>query len=321
MFQWWQRLLFGTDTSLSWECVGHAAPEEEVTLELHGLATPLDVSRNCVPVGLCPCLIGIALANAEFPARAEQLAWSLIVRTQQFSRAVLGRVHLCLTRRLPFPSHTILLFRPTGSTHRCLSTLRRSIFQAYTHWTLFWDRNPENLKMNPAEMLAFYVLSMSPRPVVLVSYTSGSGGNIFPMDLVGSTTSAYSLLGLHTTSPAIPAMTASRRLAISTIPLDCTDTIFGMGHNHRQATIDWTRVPLALKPSPTYSIPVPESALSVREVEVERVEDLASHQLFVARNVSFEQRTNGLQMCHVPWFYQRYLARTGQALPASPHPI
>ncbi len=73
MFAWWQRLLFGTDASLSWEGVGHAAPGEEVTIELHGLADPIDVSRNCVPVALHPCLIGIALANSALPAQAEQL--------------------------------------------------------------------------------------------------------------------------------------------------------------------------------------------------------------------------------------------------------
>jgi flavin reductase (DIM6/NTAB) family NADH-FMN oxidoreductase RutF len=135
------------------------------------------------------------------------------------------------------------------------------------------------------------------------------------MDLVGETGSPCFLLGLHHTSPAIPAMIEAGRLAISSVPLAWKKTVFGLGRNHRDAAIDWTGLPFEVLPSKLAGIPVPAQALTVREIRIERAVRIGSHVLFVTTTELHERRSSELQMCHTHGFYQMYLERQGRPLP------
>ena len=294
------RLVLGTEAARGWVCVGHAEPERHIEIRLHGAGEPVDLARNHAMVSLVPFQVAIRLDGLTVGDRP----W--------LSVGELGRVDLRLAREIEAPPYRIGLFETTGCVNRCLPAPRLHAHYLVQRWKLLRDRNPRNVKMVPAELFAKFVLFSAPRPVVLVSHERGGRSNLFPMDLVGEAGPPCFLLGLHRTSPAIPSMLEAGRLAVSSVPLDWKKTVFGLGRNHREATVD--DLPIPTVPSPAFGIPVPEGALTVRELKIERAAEIGSHVLFVTTTESLERRAEGLQMCHTHAFHQTFLKRQGRAL-------
>jgi flavin reductase (DIM6/NTAB) family NADH-FMN oxidoreductase RutF len=315
--------------------VGHAEPEAEAEVLLHGLgAGPLDVTRRHALVALRPLTIAIGFPEDEdggggegeadggapaTPGRARpRLALAVHERR---SGARLGEVRLRPwpgggPMPAPPPLPGIRLFVSAGCSNRCLPAPRLRLHYLDQRWRLWRDRDPRNTqKMAAADLFSKWVLFCLPRPVVLVSYAAAGGCNMFPMDLVGPAGADRFLLGLHQPSPAIAPILESRQLAVSTVPLDLRPLVFGLGSNHRHAAVDPGTLPFALARSASYGLPVPRQALVVRELQLLEAASLGSHLLLVTRQVHRERRGQGLQMCHTHGFYQRYLERRGRALP------
>lgn len=295
------RLLLGADSTPGWVCVGDPEPEAHIPIQLHGAGEPVDVSRNHAMVSLVPFQVAIRLDGVRLGDRP----W--------LSIGELGRVNLRLAREIEEPPYRIGLFETAGCVNRCLPAPRLHAHYLLQRWKLFRDRNPRNVRMAPAELFSKFVLFTAPRPVVLVSHERNGKGNLFPMDLVGEAGPPCFLLGLHRTSPAISSMAEAGRLAVSSVPLDWKKTVFALGRNHREAAIEDLSIPTAA--SPSFGIPVPEGALTVREVRIERVVEIGSHVLFVTTTERLEHRAEGLRMCHTHGFYQMYLRRQGRPLP------
>ncbi|HET9228094.1 MAG TPA: hypothetical protein VFR31_15570 [Thermoanaerobaculia bacterium] len=268
---------------MSWVCVGHPEPDRHVPILLNG---EIDVSRNHAMVSLVPFLIAIRL-DGIVPGKRPWL-----------SVGEVGRVDLRLAREID----GIGLFETTGCVNRCLPAPLLHLHYLEQRWKLFRDRNPRNIKMAPRDLFCKFVLFTMPRPVVLVGHQRNGRSNLFPMDLVGEAGSPCFLLGLHRTSPAIPSMIEAGRLAVSAVPLDWKKTVFALGRNHREATVEDLS-------------PVPEGALTVREVRIERTVEVGSHVLFITTTENLERRAEGLQMCHTHAFYQTYLKKSGRGLP------
>ena len=271
---------------MSWVCVGHPEPDRHVPVLLHG---ETDVSRNHAMVSLVPFLVAIRLDGID-PGKRPWL-----------SIGDVGRVDLRLAREIEAP-YRIGLFETTGCVNRCLPAPLLHAHYLKQRWKLFRDRNPRNIKMVPRDLFCKFVLFTMPRPVVLVGHERNGRSNLFPMDLVGEAGSPCFLLGLHRTSPAIPSMIEAGRLSVSGVPLDWKKTVFALGRNHREATFEDIS-------------PVPEGALTVREVRIERTVEVGSHVLFITTTERLERRAEGLQMCHTHAFYQGYLKKSGRGLP------
>ncbi len=307
------RLILGADATPGWVCVGHAEPERQVRILLDGAHGQVDISSNHAMVALVPFQVAIRLDGLR-PG-----SWLSI---QEQDGREIGQVRLRLQREVQAGPYRIGLFETKGCTNRCLPAPRLHAHYLLQRWKLARDHNPRNVRMTPADLFAKFVLFAAPRPVVLVSHQKdgdrGDRGNLFPMDLVGEAGAPCFLLGLHHTSPAIQSMTKAGRLAVSTVPLAWKKTVFGLGRNHRDATIDWQSLPFETRLS-AQGIPVPAAALTVREVRIETTLEIGSHVLFVATTESLEAH-EGLQMCHTHGFYQMYLHKQGRPLQVSPSP-
>lgn len=300
------RLILGADATPGWVCVGHAEPERQVRILLDGARAQEDVTTNHAMVALVPFQVAIRLDGLEVGRHSS-------LSIQESDGREIGRVRLRLKREVQAGPYRIGLFETDGCTNRCLPAPRLHAHYLLQRWKLARDRNPRNVRMTPADLFAKFVLFAAPRPVVLVSHQKDGRGNLFPMDLVGEAGAPCFLLGLHRTSPAIASMTGAGRLAVSTVPLAWKKTVFGLGRNHRDATIDWPGLPFETRLS-SQGIPIPAAALTVREVRIETTLEIGSHVLFVTTTESLEAH-EGLQMCHTHGFYQMYLQKQGRSLP------
>jgi len=139
---------------------------------------------------------------------------------------------------------------------------------------------------------------------VLVSVVDGEGGNLFPMDLIGPIGRHHYSLALHTTSKVLPLIERSRRVALSSVPVEKMPVAHRLGKNHNRARVDWASLPFSLTTSSVFGLPVPGFSPGVREMEVASTRNLGSHTLFICRVVDEHACADGLQFFQAHGFYE-----------------
>jgi|ERR1700722_1801060 hypothetical protein len=305
--------VLATDGLPGWVCVGHPDPQAQLHVFLDTSSGSFDITRSHVIVALKPLTVAVGIENSNLSAVIGDNP-RFVIREQDGS--VLGQIKLQLSQSLPVHSASVCLFRTLAGQNLCAPVFRRESAYLYERWKMSRYKDPHTLQMTPSDLFNMWILHDVPRPVHLVSYGGMTQGNMFPMDLLGSLSADTFVLGMHSTSPAIPLWQTSRQICVSAVPLRYKPTVYAMGRNHRHLFLEPSALPVPLRPSASYQIPVPDEALSVRELTIEQSWDLGSHLLFAARTTRMEKRAEEPQMCHVHRFYQQFLIRHNRPLPS-----
>ena len=304
-----KRLFLGASHHLPvWVCTAYADPYQQAIVTLEGLGEPIEVTRNHVVVELLPLLVAMYFPGHGHLAALRQAQLRLCITEVQPAERCLGYVSLQADSVLALPEGEIGLFRTTHVSNFCLSPVRLTLHYWHERLKLLVDRDPRNVfKMPPLDLFCLWMLYCIPKPLGFVSYQEDRQANLFPVDYLGCIASGHYLVSISTARPFIPLIKKSRKLAISTLPLDQSEMIKPLSRHHRVASVDWNEVPLSVTPSKQYGIPTPSNAITVREVEVEQVYDLPAHTLFVTKTTHLEQRHAGLHVCLIQRIYHHLL--------------
>jgi flavin reductase (DIM6/NTAB) family NADH-FMN oxidoreductase RutF len=170
-----------------------------------------------------------------------------------------------------------------------------------------------DVKMPFLEKRSAMVMFIRPHPTSLGSVANDSGGNIFPMNIMGELGSGYFAFALKNSRKAAHCVERSGRIALSSVPFTHAHLPYQLAINHTKRSIEWNHLPFATEPSRDFSIPVPKFALRVREMEILTVRKIGSHTMFVARVVSDERFAKGLELCVIHGFYQYWRLKEHRA--------
>lgn len=286
--------------------VGLKDPQSEVRVWLRGLGSLLDVTESSVIAAARPFTIGIGFNNLPDPAVVAGVPLCLEFRDLSGDFSLLGEIQLVYSETIGVGDSVLCLFRACHSINRCLSSSvvwRRHLDFARQQRRVAKGPSPPATKMILREYFALSTFYICPRPVVLVSVAEGNAKNLFPMDLIGPIGGQHFTLAVHATSTAIPLMERSRRIALSSVPIEQISTAYGLGKNHKRTDFDWNHVGFDLTLSPVFGLPIPEFALRVREMEIEKVHAVGSHKFFVCRSRGSQLISHGLQLFFVQGFY------------------
>jgi flavin reductase (DIM6/NTAB) family NADH-FMN oxidoreductase RutF len=304
-----KNILFGDSLLPAEFTIGVMEPQTEVAVWLHGMGTPLDVTRRCTTACCSPLMIGISVDEGQRPCGKNHGKVSLTFCEKEGQKRLLGEIRLAFTRAIPLDSSELVLFTVLGSTNYCLPRMRlwaHYFLQAYSYYR---KASTFDVKMTLVEQRAAMVTFIRPHPLVLVTLTSEAGGNIFPMNIMGDLGHCYFAFALKKSRLAGQLVQRAGRLALSSVPVSQSSIAYRLAINHTKDSIDWNQLPFAVKTSSAFHIPVPMFALRVREMEVEKVLELGSHTLFVARIVSDESYAEDLQVNVIHGFYQSWRLR------------
>jgi flavin reductase (DIM6/NTAB) family NADH-FMN oxidoreductase RutF len=201
---------------------------------------------------------------------------------------------------LPSGTHRLWICEVTDSTNRCIAPVQMYAREARDAWHRRKGKpNPYNFKMSAPDLRALNVYYMRPRPVSLITTIHAGASDLFPMDLIGPLSSGTFTMALRSTSPAIPLMAGSRRIAVSAIPATFKQIAYGLGAHHATLCVDWAALPFATVNSPRFGLPVPRDALLVRELEILAVHTIHSHTFFVTEVVRQTLMSDGPAFCHM----------------------
>jgi flavin reductase (DIM6/NTAB) family NADH-FMN oxidoreductase RutF len=307
-----KRLVLGPGT-LSQQCaIGSRDPQEEVVVQLHGLGAPRDVTDCNVMVAAKPFTIGIVLPPRADASLIRRARLSVQFRERAGKNKLLGEIGLRLRDIMSVRSEHLGLFEVRYCHNYCLPRVRlwaRRLRAAYDQSIPWKQPQKVRFRMTALGSQSLSVFYICPRPVVLVSVADGSMANVFPMDLIGPIGAGHFSLALNCTSTGVPLMERSRRIALSSVPLDRAELAFALGQNHKQPGVNMNELPFSTTPSPQLGIPVPQFSLRVREMQIESVRSVGSHKLFLAATLNDEWWADGLQLFFVHGFYQAWKQR------------
>jgi flavin reductase (DIM6/NTAB) family NADH-FMN oxidoreductase RutF len=299
--------VFGS-ANLRQQCaIGLSDPQTEVSVWLHGLGAPRDVTYNNVMAAARPLTLGIGLEGHEDAAAIRRSRPSLQFRERKGEKRLLGEISLQATEAIPVQGEYLYLFETRSYRNYCLPSSRLwalYLFYEYRRWRAGRCPDASGFRMVVRELHTVFVFYVCPRPVVLVSVTDGTSANIFPMDLIGPIGTRHFSLALHSTSTAVPLIERSRCVALSSVPVEQTALAYELGKNHKRSCVDWTHAPFVTTLSATFRLPVPSFSLRVREMRIQAVRKVGSHTLFLAETIEDQHWADGLQLFFVHGIYQ-----------------
>jgi hypothetical protein len=316
-----RKLAFG-DTNLPQEfTIGLNEPQTLTTVWLHGLSAPIDVTQRYTTACCAPLLIGIALDSDQVSTKAaggRQDAGNRANLRLQFceqtgEKRLLGEIRLILRECIAFGNSQLLLCEVKAATNFCLPATRLCAHYLLLAWSEWRRVDTAGIRMSFLEMRAAMITFIRPHPLALVSIRGEAGGNMFPMNLMGDLGHGYFAFALKDSRLAAHQVARAGQLTLSNVPLPLCSTAFAMAVNHTRQSIDWKQLPFEVRSSATLEIPVPVLAPRVRELEVERVFKLGSHNLFVARIISEERLSDAPQVNIIHGFYQFWRLRGDRA--------
>lgn len=296
-----------------WAAIAMSEPQEAVEIAMVAAGCEVNVTRASVVASLRPFTLAIGFDERMSAAIDGGHEPELRV-TDSVSRRMVGVLKLRHARTETAAGATIGFFEVRHGTHYCLR-------EPYAHWNRWrqnrairQNRDPGNFSMAPESVQNMMIFYICPRPVVLVSVEDGNHSNVFPMDLIGSISPNHFTLALRSTSQSVATMRSARRVVLSDLAGTDRAIAYRLGAHHKNVKVDWSCLPFGINRSDNYSLPYPDTALRVREVDILNAETIGSHTFFITRIASERNFGDSARLFHTSGIYQHYRSVIGQPL-------
>jgi flavin reductase (DIM6/NTAB) family NADH-FMN oxidoreductase RutF len=281
--------------------IGLEPNELDVRATLHRGSLVLDVSSCCSIASLKPLRLVVSTPQDQ-GGPATLMFWE----RRRRGSLVLGDLEL-EPAGVCGPDGNYRLYGV--SRHRNVAVERKVLYLAYARYEvdrLKRLRSSDAFLIGGLDLWSVLVFYSRPRPVVVVSVAANEAANLFPMDLIGPTADDRFLMALRSSSPNIGVIQRSRRMAMAEVPHAFATQAYSLASGHKRLRKAGETLPFATLPSPRWELPLPREARRVREVEVEHIETVGSHQLMTTRVVS-DSSQDGERLHHISGLYERAL--------------
>lgn len=295
--------LLGPTGALQKCYLGLHNPQTEVEVWLDVCGDRINVTGCHFMACGAPLLIGIAFEQPQQLSAISSQRPRLRLYQRSGEPRLLGEIRIEFDSSLCFGNGILGLFRAVGCSNRSLPRLQ-VLAHSIMHERARRHSKDFDVPITAADTRAMTVFYLCPRPIALVTVGDRSGGNLFPMNLMGSLGGDFFAFALNSSRAAAPLVEDSRRIALSAVPLEQAATVAALGKNHRRPSIDWDQLPFAVIRPGQINAPVPAFALNVCEMDVHTIQRVGSHTLFVARVVARASLADGLELFMAHGMYE-----------------
>jgi flavin reductase (DIM6/NTAB) family NADH-FMN oxidoreductase RutF len=295
-----------------WQPISLQPPQEGIQVRLVTAAHDFDVTANNVVAALKPLTISIGL-DARMRSAVECASEPELQFVDRDRQQLIGTLRLRHARFWNTAETLLGLFEVSQGTHRCAPWPRRVWDSWMYRRAAAKNTRPDSLALDPSAVEQTLIFYICPRPVFLVSVDDGQHSNVFPMDLVGPIAPDRFTLALRNSSPSVETIKKGRKVALSGIAATDVQIAYQLGAHHKKEKIDCDSLPFNVSRSLKFSLPVPATALRIRELEILDFQSIGSHTLFVGQVVSDERAGDRPQLFHTCGIHQRL--RTRHKLP------
>lgn len=229
--------------------------------------------------------------NRELPVNIE------IVFSQQSlqpndifeKKDAIARLSLKMIRKQSHGNNSIFYYEGAKGNHHFLSSFHQYIIGLNNR---LYNKKVGNVFLHDNLYKQVQIAYSVPRIISLITVSDGKLYNLFPTDLHGPVNEQYYVSSLRYEGKACKQTEAAERIVISQVHCQAYKTVYSLGKNHMQELKQKENFPFGESFSELFQLPLPQSVLYYRELEL--IESFAHgiHKLLLYKILSSQAVTD-----------------------------
>ena len=280
---WLQKLLNkfnGLHYSQEYLCLGQETFEQPLHAYLVADGQVIkDITKQHLFVGYHPLLLALSAQDTSQPVIEIVFTNRYWQPNEVFSQKdALARLRLQQLQEQAFRNQSILLYEGLHGQHKFVSPFHQYIIGLNNR---LFQKKPGNVFLHDNLYKQVQVAYALPRNVSLITVGKQNSFNLFPTDLHGPFGAEHYIISLRHQGKACRQVTEAGKLLISQVSSQSYKTVYQLGKNHMQDMKPKDNFRFSGSLSLQLQLPVPESALSYRELELQDYFNHGIHKLML----------------------------------------
>ena len=250
-----------------------------------------DITNQHLFTGYSPLIFTLYSTNIKEVELTEKI--DIIFSAQCFKpneslekKDAIAWLSLKMIRRQSGGNMDIVYYEAIKGEHHFLSSFHQYIIELYNR---LFNKKPGNVYLHNNLYRQVQIAYSVPRVISLITVSDGKLFNLFPTDLHGAVNELYYISSLRHEGKACKQVEASGRVVISQIHCDAYKTAYSLGKNHTQVLRPKDNFPFGNINSAIFHLPLPQSVLAYRELELVESFEHGIHKLLLYKIVSGQQ--------------------------------
>jgi flavin reductase (DIM6/NTAB) family NADH-FMN oxidoreductase RutF len=251
--------------------------------------------------------------NQELPANIEIIFSKQSLQPNDFftKKDAIAQLSLKIIRKQSAGDKTIFYYEGIKGEHHFLSSFHQYIIGLNNK---LYNKKPGNVFLHDNLYKQVQIAYSVPRIISVITVSDGKLYNLFPTDLHGPVNEQYYVGSLRREGKACKQVEASRRIVISQIHCDAYKEVYSLGKNHMQELKTKENFPFSPSSSTVFHLPLPQSVLYYRELELIESFEHGIHKLLLFKIVSVEAISDEpatlahIHNCYATWRHNKGLA-------------
>ena len=250
-----------------------------------------DITNQHLFTGYSPLIFTLYSTNIKEVELTEKI--DIIFSAQCFKpneslekKDAIAWLSLKMIRRQSGGNMDIVYYEAIKGEHHFLSSFHQYIIELYNR---LFNKKPGNVYLHNNLYRQVQIAYSVPRVISLITVSDGKLFNLFPTDLHGAVNELYYISSLRHEGKACKQVEASGRVVISQIHCDAYKTAYSLGKNHTQVLRPKDSFPFGNINSAIFHLPLPQSLLAYRELELVESFEHGIHKLLLYKIVSGQQ--------------------------------
>ena len=163
-------------------------------------------------------------------------------------------------------NETILYFEGVRGSHHFISPFHQFMIQLHNR---LYQKKPGNVFL-PGNLYKQVQIAYSlPRNISMITVRQYKGFNLFPTDLHGPADDDHYIISLRHDGKACQQVINACSILLTQVQSDFYKPVYALGKNHMQEMKEEENFPVSDQVSVNFQLPIPQSALFYRELELQ----------------------------------------------------
>ncbi|MEO7308250.1 MAG: hypothetical protein ABIR78_01880 [Ferruginibacter sp.] len=264
-----------------------------------------DITDNHLFVGYNPLIFAFS-AGEDLPSSIQIIYSQPTLQLNEIFSAkdAIALLDLQLTSEQPMDK--VLFYEGTRGSYRFLSGFHQLINRIYNQR---FNKKPGNVFLHNNLYKQIQIAYAVPRNISLITVGNEELFNLFPTDLHGQLDEGHYIISLRIGGKAAEQVAMAGKLLISQVHGDAYKMVYGLGKNHMQDLKAKDNFPFSPTLSEQFKLPLPQRAVSCRELILLDSFTHGIHKIMLFKIVSAQQltpQTEALAHIHNSYATWRY---------------
>jgi hypothetical protein len=275
-----------------------------------------DITNKHLFTGYSPLIFTLSFSSAN----RQNLSDTIDVVFSQHShqpneflekKDAIASLSLKMIRRQSAGDIDIISYEGIKGKHHFLSFFHQYIISLNNR---LYNKKPGNVFLHDNLYKQVQIAYSVPRIISLITVSDGNLYNLFPSDLHGPVNEQYYISSLRRGGKACKQVETAGRIVISEMNCNAYKTVYSLGKNHMQELKSKESFPFSDARSSAFQLPLPQSVLSYRELELLESFEHGIHKLLLYRIVSRQVVSHDLAtLSHIHTIYATWRHNKGLA--------